>query len=91
MEDVEVLLKGFLGSGEQHLHFQGGAIGAPVDEDAFGNVHVVGVGELVVEDCISVLFVGKRFQEIVPVLLFLAQSLNDLIQDEKLRFSNSRC
>ena len=78
MEDVEVLFEGLFGGGEEDFHFHGGSFSAPVDEDDLGDVHVVGVGELVVEDGVSVLLLGQGLEEIVPGFLLLAESFNNL-------------
>ena len=91
VQDVEVFLEGLLGGGEKDFHFHGGSLSAPVHEDDFGDVHVIWIGEFIVEDGISVLLFGQGVEEVVPILLFFAQSFNNLESWGWVRFFSSRC
>jgi hypothetical protein len=76
--EIEIGLEGFLSSSVEHLNFDLGAIGLPVQEKDLSGLDAVVGCELDIEHSESVVILGKLVEQLVPSLMPLTGPLHDL-------------
>ena len=83
---IQIFFKAFFGSGVKDPALDWSIIRRPVNKDHFTDGHMIFVGELKIEDTISILFFRERVNEIIPSLLFGPNPFNILRLVVKLQF-----
>lgn len=83
---IEIFFEAFFSCGVEDSSFDWSIIGGPVDKDHFADGHFIFVDEFKIINAITILVIGEWVDELLPSLVFLTDSFNDLDKWRLLRF-----